>query len=214
MANAVEVIKLTSALIPQYDGNADKLSNIIAALTALKAVIVPATEPIAVQMVLSKLEKRARTAVGDNPVNIDDIIAQLKARCQQQVSADVILAQLNATKQTGALDKFSEEIEEYTNRLELAYINDHIPAETASRMATKAGVKALAAGVRNDILKIILKAGQFDTLSSAICKAFENEAYTLKCTYGTQSGNGLVPQQVLGGENTIHEENLTENHTT
>jgi len=37
-----------------------------------------------------------------------------------------VLAKLNATRQNGALNKFSSEIEELTNQLETAYINDEI----------------------------------------------------------------------------------------
>lgn len=71
MANATEVIKIVSSLNPQYDGNGDKLSNIIAALNALKTIVTAATEPVALQIVLSKLEKKAKSAVEEAPANID-----------------------------------------------------------------------------------------------------------------------------------------------
>lgn len=175
MANATEVIKIASSLIPQYDGNGDKLSNIIAALKALKTIVTAATEPVALQIVLSKLEKKAKSAVGEAPANIDAIINSLNQKCKQHVSSDVVLAKLNAAKQHGTLNKFTSEIEEFTTQLEAAYINDGIALDTATKMANKAGTKALANGVKNPSLKTILKAGTFNTLNDAIGRAAEND---------------------------------------
>lgn len=175
---AAEIIKITSSLIPQYDGNGEKLGNVIAALTALKAVVTAQTMPLAVQIVLSKLEKKARSAVGDAPADIDAIIDSLNRKCKQHISADVVLAKLNATRQSGALNKFSSEIEELTNKLELAYLNDQIPADIAAKMANKAGIKALAAGMKNTNTQLILKAGTFNTLNDAIGRAAENDNET------------------------------------
>lgn len=172
---AAEVIKLASSLIPQYDGNGERLSNIIAALTALKTAVTQATEPIAVQIVLSKLEKKARSAVGDTPANIDAIINSLKQKCKHHISADVVLAKLNATRQSGTLNKFSSEIEELTSQLETAYINDAIPIDTATKMANKAGIKALANGLKNGSAQLIIKSGTFETLNDAIGRAAEND---------------------------------------
>lgn len=175
MATAAEIIKITSSLIPQYDGNGEKLSNVVSALTALKTVVTAATEPTAVQIILSKLEKKAKSAVGENPANIDAIKLALTQKCKQHISADVIMSKLNATRQSGALNKFSSEIEELTTQLETAYINDAIPIETATAMANKAGIKALAKGLKSQNIQTIIKAGTFASLHEAIGRAAEND---------------------------------------
>lgn len=69
-------------------------------------------------------------------------------------------------------------IEKLTLELEKCYISENIPTQTATRLATKAGIKALANGVKNPETKMLLKAGNFDTLTSAIGKATENEGGT------------------------------------
>lgn len=101
MPSTPEIIKITTSLIPQYDGNGEKLGNIIAALTALKTIVEPESEATAVQIVLSKLERKARSAVGETPADIDAIINNLKQKCAQSISPDVIVAKLNVTRQTG-----------------------------------------------------------------------------------------------------------------
>lgn len=172
---AAEVIKIASSLVPQYDGNGEKLSSVIAALTALKTVVTANTEALAVQIILPKLEKKARSAVGNEPANIDAIIASLKQKCKSHISADVILAKLNATRQNGALNKFTSELEDLTTQLETAYINDNIPIETATKMANKAGIKALASGLRNTNTQVIIKASTFSNLNEAVGGAAEND---------------------------------------
>lgn len=175
MAAAAEIIKIASSLVPQYDGNGEKLNNIVAALTALQSVVTVATEPLAVQIILSKLEKKARSAVGNAPANIEVIKTNLKLKCKQQISSDVVLAKLNAIRQNGALNKYTTEVEELTTQLETAYLNDNIPTDTATKMANKAGIKALANGLKNQNTQIIIKAGTFSSLHEAIGRAAEND---------------------------------------
>lgn len=76
--------------------------------------------------------------------------------------------------------------------LEKCYIADNFPAETASRMATKAGIKALALGIRNQETRLILKTGIFNNLASAVGKATENECNSsaiLNFTRNTTNNN-------------------------
>lgn len=172
---ATEIIKIATSLIPQYDGNGDKLNNVIAALTALKVVVTPPTEPLAIQIILSKLEKKARSAIGEAPVSIDEIIDKLKQNCKQHISSDIILAKLNATRQNGVLNKFTTEIEELTNQLETAYINDKIPNDTATKMANKAGIKALGNGLKNSGTQLIIRSGTFNNINEAVGRVMEND---------------------------------------
>lgn len=67
-------------------------------------------------------------------------------------------------------------------QLENAYISDNIPAATAARMAVSAGVKSLTNGIKTQDSKLLLKAGQFSTISSAIQKVLENEPSSSQST--------------------------------
>ncbi|XP_055634244.1 probable cyclin-dependent serine/threonine-protein kinase DDB_G0292550 [Toxorhynchites rutilus septentrionalis] len=203
MAQALEIIKTIPILVPHYNGEGEKLNSTIAALNACKSLINNDNQAIAIQVILSRLEGKARSAVGDNPQNVDEIIEKLKNKCTVKVAPESVVAKLNAIKQNSEIGKFTDQIEKLTLQLERAYIDEDVPVGTASRMSTKAGIKrvesgvvrnplcpirftkqdmatvtgikALASGVRNHETKLILKAGQFSTLSAAIETINENE---------------------------------------
>lgn len=179
MATSIaEIIKITSQLIPQYDGSVDKLPSVLAALAALNTLVTDANRVAAIQVVLSRLDGKARVAVGDNPATIDDIKNRLKEKCETKQHPETVVAKLNATKQTGSIGQFAHQIETLTLDLEKCYLSENIPVDAAANLATRAGVKALTAGIRNTESKMILKAGQFNSLASAIAKAIENEPVT------------------------------------
>lgn len=206
MANIIEIIRTVSSLVPSYDGRQDKLVNVLSALNACKALINDNTKDAAIQTILSKLEGKARAAVIETPESIDEIIKNLKTKCSSTTSPNTLLAKLNATKQREHFSKFVDEIERLTLDLEKVYLEEKVPLDTASKLATNAGVKALINGIKNEETKLLLKAGQFDTLSKAIERASENEAekpssssanvyqYTKKNDYRTNHGRGSSRQ--------------------
>lgn len=175
MANVIEIVKIIPQLIAPFNGDGEKLNSTIAALNACKGLITNDNRAVAIQVVLSRLEGKARAAVGDNPQNIDEIIKKLTDKCKITVAPETVMAKLNATKQVGELPKFTEQIEKLTLDLERAYLNEQVPVDTATRMSVKAGVKALVSGIRSEESKLLLKAGQFTSLSSAIEKITEHE---------------------------------------
>lgn len=170
-----EIIKITAQLIPQYDGSVDKLPSVVAALTALNTLVTDANRVAAIQVVLSRLEGKARMAVGDNPATIDEITNKLKEKCDKRSQPETVVAKLDATKQTGSINLFAQQIEALTVELEKCYLAENIPVGAATNLAMRAGIKALTAGVRHKDTKLILKAGQFSTLASAVAKAVEHE---------------------------------------
>lgn len=175
MADIAGIIRIASTLVPQYDGTVDKLPAVLSALAALKTLITDANRVTAIQVVLSRFEGKARVAVGENPATIDAIVQSLKDKCDKRPQPETIIAKLNATKQTGDINQFTQKIETLTLELEKCYLAENVPVEIATKLATRAGVKALATGTRSDETKTILKAGQFDTIASAMEKAIENE---------------------------------------
>lgn len=180
-----EIIKLSSTLVPEYDGQSEKLRNITSALEALKLVTNAQTEPVAIQVVLSKLTKRASSAVGANPASLDVIIANLKEKCAPTLTSDSLFSKLKAIKQTGSLQKFTEEIEAITDKLEAALLQEDYSLENAVKVATKAGINALVSGVKKERTQIVLEAGNYLKLSDAISKAIEvdNKVQTANVFY-------------------------------
>lgn len=176
MASITEIIKIVSTLVPQYDGSVDKLPAVISALTALNTLVTNDNRAVAIQVVLSRLEGKARVAVGENPATVNVIIDKLKEKCDKRPNPETIVAKLNAVKQTGDISQFAQKIETLTLELENCYLAENVPVDTATKLATRAGVKALTTGVRHTETQIILKAGQFNTLASAIEKAIENDS--------------------------------------
>lgn len=178
MTSVIEMIKVITSLLPVYDGNSEKLNGVLSALNVFKTLINDANENAAMQTILSRLEGKARAAATDNPANVDVLIANLTAKCKSKITPDAVLAKLNATKQHESFENFTNAIEKLTIELERAYISDDVQLETATKLATNAGIKALISGIRNNETRLLLKAGQFDSLAKAVQKATENEAST------------------------------------
>lgn len=175
MTSILDTIKTASTLIPEFDGSSDKLNRVIAAINALETIVTNANKAAAIQVILSKLSGKARSAVGDNPQEIKQITDGLKAKCSTTLQPEVILAKLANERQTSELAKFTEQIEKLTLQLENAYVAEKVPLDTASRLAVRAGTNALASGLKNKESQLIIKAGKFETLAEAIGKATENE---------------------------------------
>ncbi|XP_055635701.1 uncharacterized protein LOC129775246 isoform X3 [Toxorhynchites rutilus septentrionalis] len=179
MASVVEIIKVITSLVPPYDGKPDKLNNVISSLQACKPLINNDNNAAAIQTILSRMEGKARAAITETPNSIDTIITKLKEKCQISVEPNTLIAKLNATKQSDSFVKFSEEIEKLTLNLERAYLNENVPLETATKLATNAGLKALSTGARNNEIKQLLKYREFNSLTKAIEKASEIESEKL-----------------------------------
>ena len=162
---------------------------IVSALDACKSLVNADNRAAALNTILSRLEGKARAAVGSNPQDVEEIIQKLKDKCKITIAPETVVAKLNATKQSGEVSKFTQDIEKLTLELERAYINEQVPVDTASRMAVKAGVKALASGIRSEETKLLLKAGQFTTLDSAIEKITENEPSSTSQIFHASAGN-------------------------
>lgn len=114
MATILDVIKTASTLVPIYDGNPDKLESVISALNALDTIVTDATRPAAINVVLSKLEGKARSAAGATPQTLNAIVQNLRDKCKNTQTSDLILAKLSTTRQNGTLSNFTDEVEKLT----------------------------------------------------------------------------------------------------
>lgn len=173
MASLIEIIKTVTALVPIYDGTPTKLNNIVDALNVIKQMVTNQEQiPTVINIVMTKLEGKARYAFPTIPASIDAVILKLK-EVSTPTPPETIIAKLANCKQKSNISAYTKEVEELTMLLEAAYIAKQIPAEVAKTMATKEGVKHMATGLRDEKTSIILKAGQYANISQAANKVLE-----------------------------------------
>lgn len=175
MTSILEIIKIASTLIPEFDGSYEKLNRVVSAIQALQALVTDVNKASAIQVILSKLSGKARSAVPENPLELQEIIDALNSKCATTQTPELLLAKIAGEKQSGELAKFTDQLEKLTLQLENAYIAEKVPAVTAARLATRAGTNALANGLKCKETQLIVKAGKFDTFAEAVAKAIEND---------------------------------------
>lgn len=169
----IDVIKTVTALLPTYDGTPSKLNNFVDALNVVKQVATEAAHlPTVINIVMTKLEGKAKYAFPATPATIDEVIVKLK-EVSTPTPPEAIIAKLANCKQKTNIAGYTKEVEELTMLLEAAYIAKQIPAEVAKTMATKEGIKHMAAGLRDEKTSIILKAGQYVNIIEAVNKVLE-----------------------------------------
>lgn len=167
-------IKEATAIVQPYNGSHDGLNTFIDSANLLKDIIEAANLPTAIKFLRTRLTGKARLGLPDNFETIDDLIANVKSRCEVIVTPENILAKLKATRQKGDTDNFLNDVDSLCSQLHATYIVSGVPDDVAKKMATKAGVEALTAGVISQETKIILKAGNFTDVKQAIQKVAEN----------------------------------------
>lgn len=173
MVTLIETVKTVTALLPTYDGTPSKLRNFLDALKVVKQIATKADQlPTVINIVLTKLEGRARHAFPAAPETIDAIITKLK-EVSSPIPPETIIAKLSSCNQRNNIAAYTKEVEELTMQLEAAYIAKEIPTAVAQSMATKEGIKYLTAGLKDEKTAIIIKAGQFKSITEAINKTLE-----------------------------------------
>lgn len=172
MATLIEVIKTASTLVPQFDGTVDKFKSFIDALNLVKTLETAENKATLINVILTKLEGKARNVFPENPTSIDTIISTLKANIKT-APPEQILAKMSNLKQNSNLEAFCLELEKLVSKLEDAYISKEIPPQVAKTMATKEGIKVLTTGLNDEKTSLIIRAGSFSSFADATTKALE-----------------------------------------
>lgn len=131
MANQLEAIKVVSSLIPRYDGNEKRLQEIIEALGVVESIVNQDNQATIIKLITSKLEGKARVAVGKNPPNLQAIIKGLQERCSVKKTPELLSAKLISIRQNGFIEDFGSIVEQLTQQLEEAYISEDMAEKTA-----------------------------------------------------------------------------------
>lgn len=172
--NTVFDIKTATAIIQPYDGSADNLNAFVDATNLLKELTPENHHQMLVKFLKTRITGKARIGLPANLNTVDEVVADIKRRCEERTSPDHVLAKLKQIKHTGDNITFCNEVETLTNKLKGIYLEKQIPENVAQEMATKAGVETIIDKTTNLETKIILKAGSFGTITEAIQKLNEN----------------------------------------
>lgn len=175
-------IKTATAIVQTYDGSHDGLNAFVDSANLLKEFTKPDNYPLAIKFLRTRLTGKARLGLPNELATIDALVENVKSRCAETITPENVLSKLKATQQKGDANKFCNDVDSLCNQLCATYIESGVPNNVAKRMATKAGVEALTAGVTNSETKIILKAGNFDDVKQAIQKVVENSTSSSNAT--------------------------------
>lgn len=184
MASYIEAVELVSEIIPRYDGNEKGLSGFINLLEVVESIINKDYETEIITLIKSKLDGKARLAVGKNPENINNIIKSLKDRCQVKTTSESILHKITSIRQIGTIEDYGYIIEDLTQKLEERYVAEGYSIQNAAQKAVQLGINAFRIGLRDTDIRIIMRSSEFRTMQEAIEKAveLENENYIFRQT--------------------------------
>lgn len=165
----IEFLSIASKLIPEFDGRHEGLQSFIAALTLVNSVCIN-NDIIAVNLAKTRLKGTAINLLNGNETNLNQIIDSLRKNVKGD-STEVITAKLmNAKQASKNANIYIKEIEDLTKSLQSAYIADGLTPALAEQYSTKAAVKAITTNATNEKVKLIMQAGQFNTLNEAVAK--------------------------------------------
>ena len=156
-----------------YDGNTDGLENFVDSSNLLKELC-PKNPQMLVKFLKTRLIGKARLGLPPNIDDFDSLINDIRSRCQEKLNPDKIISQLKSIRQTDT-KALCDEVELLSTKLKNVYLQLHIPEKVANDMSLKHGINALIEKVHNQETKIVLKAGQFASVSDASEKVLENE---------------------------------------
>lgn len=169
-------VRTATAVVQIYDGSSDGLLAFIDASKLMKDLTADAHKDMLLKFLKTRLSGKARLGLPDNINTFDELITNVRERCQDLTSPEQLMAKLKCLKQKDNLDSFCEQIENISNKLKNTYIQQQIPENIANKMVNKAAVDALISGVSNNETKLILKAGSFVSVKDAIQKVQENNS--------------------------------------
>lgn len=166
-------MKQATSIVQTYDGSDENLAAFIDAAKLLNELTPDRHKGLALKFIRTRLTGKARLGLPDNIASIEALLDNVKSRCESKLTSEIVLAQLKAIKERET-DKICDRVNDLTAKLSSVYLAEKLPVETATKMATKAGVETLKTKVTNSDLKLILKAGSFQTIQDAIQKVREN----------------------------------------
>lgn len=165
---SIEFLQTVTRILPDFDGKHENLQSFIDALSILET-IKETHETLAVNVIKTKLKGTARNLISSE-TTIQQIISKLRSTVKGETVGVLSAKLMNIKQQNKNTTAYVKEIEELTKALESAYISDGLTLETAGKYATQVAVKSMAKNTQNEQVKIIMRAGQFQTMDELIMK--------------------------------------------
>lgn len=180
----IDFLNTAAKLIPDFDGKPDNLRSFLDSLQLLDS-IKGNHEALAINLIKTKLKGNARNLI-NNENTITEILNKLKTSVKGE-SVEVLTAKIMNIKQNNkTANVYCNEIETLTKSLETAYISDGLPTDIASKYSTQTAIKALTKNCTIDKVKLIMEAGQFNSMNEAISK------FVNSCTEATGQQNAIL----------------------
>lgn len=187
----LEFINLATKLLPEFDGKAENLTKFINALDLLDS-IKENNESIAISLIKTKLNQTASRLL-TNETTIRAIKSTLTANVKHESSQSIAVKLLSIKQQNKTDGDFAKEIESLAQQLEIAYISDGMSSALARNYSAQSAAKAMRTNARSDEVKMLMRAGQFSTVSDAVTKFIElgaESSGTLQVNYINNSYRG------------------------
>lgn len=166
--------KTATALVQVYDGSAENIDSFIDSVNFLKEISGTVPEQTIIKFVKTRLTGKARLGLPPKLDTVDQLLKDVKTRCQIKLSPDNITNKLKCLK-VKETQSLCDEIEILTTKLKNIYLEQNIPENVANDMTVKIGVTTLIEKIENPETRLLLKAGTFSSVSAACEKAIENE---------------------------------------
>lgn len=180
----VEFLKLSSSLLPEFDGRAENLRSFKDALLLIDT-LKGSYEAQAIILIKTKLKGCARNLIS-NEATITAIIDTLTTKIKGE-SVDVISAKImNLQQKNKTANHYAQEIEKLTKTLEGAFINDGLSSDLATKYSTTFAVKAMSQNCTIDKVKLIMQAGTFSDMNEVVSK------FVNSCTDATGMSNTVL----------------------
>lgn len=180
----VEFLNTASRLICDFDGKPENLRSFLDSIQLIDS-LKDTHEQVAVSLIKTKLKGTARNLI-NNESTISEIIDKLKISVKGE-SVEVLTAKIMNIKQNNKpANIYSGEIESLVKSLENAYISDGLSCDLATKYSTQVAVKAMTKNCTIDKVRLIMEAGQFNSMNDAISK------FVNSCTEATGQQNAIL----------------------
>lgn len=187
-------IKTATALVPTCDGAPDKVEQFIDAAKLMVTLTPDDQQGVLLSFVKTRLTGKARS-VAHAETTLSALLQKLSTHCKPVQNSESLRAKLSATRQKMDTVTFTTQVCELAEKLEAQYIAEGITPEAATALTKGFAVEALQKGAKNPQTRLLMKAGNFTSVSEAVTKLLKEDtdagevAQILRLGHGNR-GNG------------------------
>lgn len=154
----VEFLKLAASTINKsYGGDPLALQSFVDALNLLSTLATTADlKTLLTTFSLTKLEGKAREAIRENPLTVNDIITDLRAKIKTEKSK-IIEGRMQALRADRVpLQEFAKKADELAENFKRALVMEGIPATKADEMTVDKTIEMCRTSARSNLVKAVI----------------------------------------------------------